>query len=473
MAKRFLADLCELDSLCESSKHVFFGGYRGELFVEYVENEEICIENGVISSCSFNTSNGFGLRCYKNDELLYAHSSDLSKKAVQDAVTTVNSAKNFLSSGSTNTIECTCCNSLNLYKNDQYIHEKNLSEKISYLHALEAAVRDEIIDVVSITSRLVSSWQVIWIAKSNGVSVGDIRPLVRLSVSTVVRKNGNVESGAYSCGGRYGYDLLLTDENLSNFASKIKEQIDAKIKAKPAPAGEFPVVLGNGWTGILLHEAVGHGLEADLNRKNVSVFANKLGQLVASENVNVIDDGTISKRRGSINIDDEGITSSCTHLIENGRLVGYMYDEMNAAIMNAKPTGNGRRESYSHAPIPRMTNTMMLSGDANQEDMIKCVKNGIFAKSFSDGQVDTASGDFVFAASEAYMIEDGKITYPVKGAMLIGNGPEILKRISAVGNDSCLDDGVGTCGKDGQWVPVGVGMPSLLINNITVGGVKV
>lgn len=473
-AKEFFSRICDVDSLLRSSSAAFVGNKSGELFVEYFENENIHIENGMVMSSSFNSSNGFGLRTYLNDKFSYVYSSDLSKSEITNAVRSSLVASQFYDEP---TITCSSTKDRReahaLYSGTRYVNSVSLSQKVKYLMNLEKKVRDSYENVQSVASRLVSSWQVVLIAKSNGVVIGDVRPLTRMSLFVVLEKNGIVESGSHSAGGRYGYDQLLTDGMADTFVKKAIDQAAVKLSAKPAPAGEFPVVLGNGWTGILLHEAVGHGLEADANRKKTSAFSDKLGTIVAAPGVTVIDDGTIPQRRGSLNIDDEGNSTSRTVLIEGGKLVGYMYDEMNAALMNTQSTGNGRRESCKYPPMPRMTNTLMLSGQAGQNDIISEVKHGIFAKSFADGQVDTTSGNFVFSSSEAYMIENGKLTYPIKGAMLIGNGTEVLKQISLIGNDAALDDGVGTCGKDGQWVPVGVGLPSILINKITVGGSNV
>ncbi|MDR2158143.1 MAG: hypothetical protein LBO02_02390, partial [Holosporaceae bacterium] len=321
-----------------------------------------------------------------------------------------------------------------------------------------------------VIANLEGSWQVVSILADNGKKSLDVRPLVRLSVYVVVEKNGILESGLCSGGGRFDYGGLLNENAKIQYVDIALEQAEIKLQAIKAPVGEMPVVLGNAWAGILLHEAVGHGLEGDAIRKKTSSFHNLLGEMIASPNITVVDDGTLPRRRGSINIDDEGVDSRRTVLIENGKLVGLMQDRMNANLMGLNVTGNGRRESYEAMPIPRMTNTFMLAGDHSHEEMISKVKKGIFAKSFLDGQVDVASGKFVFSTSEAYLIENGKISTPVKGAMIIGDGPSILKKISMVGNDFSLDNGVGTCGKEGQWAPVGVGEPSVLIDKITVGG---
>lgn len=469
-AYQFLSGICDIEAMVKNSSYAFLG--NGELFIEYAEQENICLENGHIISCSASASNGFGLRAFAGDKFSYVYSSDLSKTAIDEAVRDTLIAKRFYNESVQQEIAGKRDVKRDLYPSEKYVNSMPFNAKIVYLQELEAKIRKICNLVQSVTSSLVSSWQVVLITKSNGMIVGDIRPLVRLNVSVVVEKNGKTETGSYSSGGRYGYKKLLTPEISDLYASEAVCQALVKLDARVAPAGELPVVLGNGWTGILLHEAIGHGLEADANRKGTSAFSDKMGSMIAAEGVTVVDDGTIPERRGSINIDDEGNASERTVLIENGKLVGYMYDEMNAALMHTKTTGNGRRQGYAHNPIPRMRNTTMLSGSANREDMIKSVKRGIFAKSFSDGQVDTVSGNFVFSASEAYMIEDGHVTYPIKGAMLVGNGPEILKHITMIGNDACLDNGVGTCGKDGQWVPVGVGMPSVLIDKITVGGAK-
>ena len=338
---------------------------------------------------------------------------------------------------------------------------------------MDAAARALDPRVKQVIASLGSEDVVVLIATPSGWTVGDVRPLTRLNVTVIVEENGKREIGSYGGGGRVPLDFFLEGERWRRFTSEAVRQGTVKLRAINAPAGEMTVVLGPGWPGILLHEAVGHGLEGDFNRKKTSAFAGRMGQKVASELVTVVDDGTIANRRGSLNVDDEGVPTRRNVLIENGILVGYMQDRLNARLMGSEPTGNGRRESYAHQPMPRMTNTFMLAGQDDPADILRSVPRGLYAVNFGGGQVDITNGKFVFSASEAYLIEDGKITQPVKGATLIGNGPDALTRVSRVGNDLKMDEGVGTCGKDGQSVPVGVGLPTIRIDGITVGGTQV
>jgi TldD protein len=337
------------------------------------------------------------------------------------------------------------------------------------LEKIESYARSIDNRVIQVIASLAGEYEVILVARSDGLMAADVRPLVRVSLQVIVEENGHREQGVAGGGGRFNY-AYFTDDVLRDYAAKAVHQALVNLGAKPAPAGVMTVVLGAGWPGILLHEAIGHGLEADFNRKGSSAFSGRIGERVAADGVTVVDDGTIARRRGSLNIDDEGNPTQCTMLIENGILKGYLQDSLNARLMNASVTGNGRRESFAHIPMPRMTNTYMLSGDSSPEDIISSVKHGLYAVNFGGGQVDITSGKFVFSAAEAYMVEDGKISYPVKGATLIGNGPDVLKRVAMIGNDMSLDPGVGTCGKEGQSVPVGVGQPTLRIDGLTVGG---
>jgi TldD protein len=462
-ADGFLNSICDLHSIEKTAFSAFSGGNKGELFVEYKEEETLRIENSVVQAPNFVFRRGFGLRSFKDTVSRYSHSSSLDGKSVKKALEAIRSEN---SDCRTEIKE----NAHDLYDHGRFLNSFSSEDKIKLLQKIDEYARSKSENIRQVTAALAASWQVISIFTDEGKRIFDIRPLVRLSVQTVIEKNGILESGAYSGGGRFGYDLLFEEETRVKYVDEALRQAEIKLQAVKAPVGEMPVVLGNGWTGILLHEAIGHGLEGDAVRKKTSSFHNLLGEMIAAPHITVVDDGTLPNRRGSLNTDDEGTDSQRTVLIENGKLVGFMQDRMNADLMGVGVTGNGRRESYKVMPIPRMTNTFMIAGDHSQEEMIARVKNGIFAKSFSDGQVDVASGKFVFSASEAYLIEDGKITVPVKGAMLIGDGPSILKRISMVGSDFSLDNGVGTCGKDGQWVPVGVGEPSILIDTITVGG---
>jgi TldD protein len=446
----------------------FVGGNRGELFMEYREEEVLCIEDGQVQTSRFSSKRGFGLRTFREDASRYSYSSSLTIPAVAQAVALV-SGENF--SGDTSAIEIKNASfSPRLYAPQQFINSRTLEDKINFLKSVDSYTRSQSPHIRQVLATLDSSWQVVSILQDSGEKCIDFRPLVRFSVSVVLEKDGILESGSHSGGGRHGYEPLISESALKSYVDEALRQASIKLEAIPAPVGEMPVVLSNGWTGILLHEAIGHGLEGDAIRKKTSSFHNLLGEHIAAPGVTVIDDGTLENRRGSINVDDEGTPSQRNVLIENGKLVGFMQDRMNAKLMGWPITGNGRRESYESLPIPRMTNTFMLSGNSSFEEMISSVKKGIFAKSFADGQVDIASGKFVFSASEAYLLEDGRITAPIKGAMLMGDGPSILKKISLIGNDFALDPGTGTCGKDGQWVPVGVGEPSVLIDGITVGG---
>ena len=340
---------------------------------------------------------------------------------------------------------------------------------MALLERLEGYARAIDKRVIQVMASLAGEYEVVLVARSDGLVAADVRPLVRISVQVIAEENGNREQGVAGGGGRFDY-AYFTDDVLRDYAAKAVHQALVNLAAKPAPAGTMTVVLGAGWPGILLHEAIGHGLEGDFNRKGSSAFSGRIGERVAATGVTVVDDGTIARRRGSLNIDDEGNPTQCTVLIENGILKGYLQDSLNARLMNVPVTGNGRRESFAHIPMPRMTNTYMLNGDKSPEEIIASVKHGLYAVNFGGGQVDITSGKFVFSAAEAYMIENGKISYPVKGATLIGNGPDVLTRVSMIGNDMTLDPGVGTCGKEGQSVPVGVGQPTLRIDGLTVGG---
>jgi TldD protein len=342
-------------------------------------------------------------------------------------------------------------------------------KKVKLLERLEAYARQIDSRVKQVTASIAGEYEVVMVARHDGVMAADVRPLVRLSINVIAEHNGRREQGSSGGGGRFDYSYF-TDDVLQDYAQKAVHQALVNLDARPAPAGSMTVVLGAGWPGILLHEAIGHGLEGDFNRKGSSAFSNKIGQQVAARGITIVDDGTLANRRGSLSMDDEGNPSNRTVLIEDGILRGYIQDTLNARLMKMPITGNARRESYAHIPMPRMTNTYMLNGTAAPEEIIKSVKRGLYAANFAGGQVDITSGKFVFSAAEAYMIEDGKITYPVKGATLIGNGPDVLKRVSMIGNDMALDSGVGTCGKEGQSVPVGVGQPTLKIDALTVGG---
>lgn len=443
----------------------------GELFFESSQSESFSFDDGVLKNANFNSNLGFGLRSVLGERAGYAHSSEMSEDAIKRAAETVSSIKNGYD-GKINLDINPQKTNLNLYGEENPLQEVEFSAKTALLAEIDAYLRAKNSYVKQVSASLSAEWQAIEIMRAGGFVTGDIRPLVRLNISVIVEKDGRMERGSYGMGGREGYKTFITPESWQYAADETLRQALVNLESIPAPAGEMDVVLGNGWPGILLHEAIGHGLEGDFNRKGTSAFSGLIGQRVAAPGVTVVDDGTIASRRGSLSIDDEGTPSQSTVLIEDGILKGYMMDRMNARLMGAKPTGNGRRESFSHQPLPRMTNTIMQSGDKTHEEIIASVKKGIYAANFGGGQVDITSGKFVFSASEAYLIENGKVTRPVKGATLIGNGPEALKGVKMIGNNMKLDPGIGTCGKAGQGVPVGVGQPSLLMSGLTVGGTE-
>ncbi len=443
----------------------------GELFMEYRQSENLVFDDGTLKSAGFDTSQGFGLRSAIGEVTGYAHASEISEAAIRRAMKTVQSVQ--AGQNATGSVfGAPPKPSRNLYADINPLEEVSFTEKTKLLQEIDAYLRAKDSCVRQVSVSLVGNWQAVHITRENGAMSSDIRPLVRLNISVVVEKDGRMERGSYGMGGRASYAEYIAPERWKKAADEALRQAMVNLKAVPAPAGEMDVVVGPGWPGVLLHEAVGHGLEGDFNRKKTSVFSGLMGQQVAAKGVTIVDDGTLPGRRGSLNVDDEGTPSSCTTLIEDGKLVGYMQDRLNARLMGMKPTGNGRRESYAHQTMPRMTNTYMLAGTTPPEEMIASVKNGVYAVNFGGGQVDITSGKFVFSASEAYKIENGKITTPIKGATLIGSGLDVLKKIKAVGNDLKLDDGIGTCGKDAQSVPVGVGQPSLLVGGLTVGGTE-
>lgn len=462
-------DKDRVQRLVDDSLH---GLEDGELFLEYSQSEHLSFDDGQLKQASFNTGQGFGLRGLLGEVTGYAHASELSEEALKRAAQTVRA----VTRGHSGTIELSApppgTNRL-LYDDANPIPAIPFEQKVKFLTDVDRWLRDKDPHVAQVSVNLANSWQVVEIIRPDGHRAADIRPLVRLDISVVVEKDGRMERSSQGTGGRMELAPLLEPAAWQAQALEALRQALVNLDSIPAPAGEMTVVLGPGWPGVLLHEAVGHGLEGDFNRKKTSAFAGLLGQRVASPGVTVVDDGTIEGRRGSLTIDDEGTPSQCTTLIEDGILVGYMQDRLNARLMGVPATGNGRRESFAHAPLPRMTNTFMRPGDQDPQEIISSVKNGLYAVNFGGGQVDITSGKFVFSASEAYRIEDGKLTAPVKGATLIGNGPDVLTRVSAIGNDLELDRGVGTCGKAGQGVPVGVGQPTLRIDGLTVGGTQV
>jgi len=441
----------------------------GELFLEYRQSESFVFDDGKLKSANFDTSQGFGLRAVDGEAVGYAHAAELSEAAIRRAAGTVQAVR----SGRGGTVAASPPGTNRvLYIDDNPLDGVAFERKVALLAEIDGYLRDKDPRVRQVSVMLAGQWQAVRILRGDGTSVGDIRPLVRLNVSVVAEDGGRMETGSHGAGGRALYDQWLTPESWRAQADEALRQAMVNLDSVPAPAGEMAVVLGPGWPGILLHEAIGHGLEGDFNRKKTSAFAGLLGERVASPGVTVVDDGTIADRRGSLTVDDEGTPSQNTTLIEDGILVGYMQDRQNARLMDMTPTGNGRRESHAHHPMPRMTNTYMLAGEHDPAEIIAGVDRGLYAVNFGGGSVDITSGKFVFSASEAYLIEDGKVGAPVKGATLVGNGPDALTKVRMIGNDMALDPGVGTCGKDGQGVPVGVGQPTLLLDAMTVGGTE-
>ncbi len=439
----------------------------GELFLEYRESEFVSLEDGVIRSASFDTSQGFGLRAVLGDETGYAHSDEISESSLLRAAGTVGQVR----AGRSGTVaDAPRATNAHLYGDANPLREAEFATRAALLSEIDAYARGRDSRVVQVMASLAAEWQAVQIIRADGHRVADIRPLVRINVSVVVEKDGRRESGSYGTGGRHAFGRVLTEASWHHAVDEALRQALVNLDSRPAPAGEMEVVLGPGWPGILLHEAVGHGLEGDFNRKGTSAFAGLVGKQVAAKGVTVVDDGTLPDRRGSLTVDDEGTPAGRTVMIEDGILTGYIQDRMNARLMNVQPTGNGRRQSYAHMPMPRMTNTVMLNGVHTPDEMIRSVKKGLYAVNFGGGSVDITSGKFVFAASEAYLIEDGRVTAPVRGATLIGNGPDAMTKVSMIGNDMALDPGIGTCGKNGQGVPVGVGQPTLKMTGLTVGG---
>jgi TldD protein len=441
----------------------------GELYLEDSKSESILLDDNKIKSSSYSSDLGFGFRAISGEIVAYSHSNEISKDSLNQSSKNLQST--LKSSKGTYNHEIPKTNK-SFYNDINPIEEKDLNSKLEVLNKVNNYLRSKDSNVKQVTSSFSGEQKSIEIIRLGGQSITDVRPLVRFNVSVMLEKNGRKETGVYGIGGRQSYDSYLDNENWKNVCDEAYRIASVNLESKPAPAGEMKVVLGPGWPAILIHEAIGHGLEGDFNRKKTSAFHDLMGQRVASEGVTIVDDGTIDKRRGSLTIDDEGTPTERTVLIENGILKNFMQDRLNARLMQTKSTGNGRRESYKHVVLPRMRNTMMLSGKNTQDEMISSVDKGIFAVSFGGGQVDITSGKFVFNCTEAYEIIDGKIGSPIKGATLIGDGPSILKEVSMVGNDMMLDPGIGTCGKAGQGVPVGVAQPSILIDKMTVGGTK-
>ena len=439
-----------------------------DLYFQYARSEAWSLEEGIVKSGSFNIEQGVGVRAISGEKTAFAYSDDISLAALKTAA---NTTRAIAAAGAQRLAPLLRRGKqpATLYAGNDPIASLDDAAKVKLLERLEAMARAVDPRVKEVMASIAGTWEVVLVARADGHMAADVRPLVRVSISVIMEEKGKREQGSSGGGGRFDY-AYFTDAVLGDYARRAVHQASVNLAAKPAPAGEMTVVLGPGWPGILLHEAVGHGLEGDFNRKGSSTFAGRIGQRVAAKGVTVVDDGTIADRRGSLTIDDEGNPTQRTVLIEDGILVGYLQDTLNARLMNVPITGNGRRESFAHLPLPRMTNTTMLNGSRDPAEIIKSVKKGLYAANFGGGQVDITSGKFVFSTAEAYLIENGKITTPVKGATLIGSGPEAMMRVSMIGNDMALDSGVGTCGKEGQSVPVGVGQPTVRIDGLTVGG---
>jgi TldD protein len=438
-----------------------------DLYFQYSRAESWSLEEGIVKSGSFNIDQGVGVRAVSGEKTAFAYSDDISMNALESAA---QATRAIAKQGGEQIAPLIHYGSRQkIYLPHDPIASLGDADKVALLGRIERYARSLDPRVSQVMASLAGEYEIVLVARSDGMMNADIRPLVRLSVTVIIESHGKREQGAAGGGGRFDYGYF-DDAMLQKYAGQAVHQAAINLDAAPAPAGNMTVVLGNGWPGILLHEAIGHGLEGDFNRKGSSAFSGRVGERVAAEGVTVVDDGTLENRRGSLQMDDEGRATQCTTLIENGILKGYLQDSLNARLMGVAPTGNARRESYSHLPMPRMTNTCMLNGDKNPQEIIASVKHGLYAKNFGGGQVDITSGKFVFSTTEAYLIEDGQITRPVKGATLIGNGPDVLTRITMIGNDMELDSGVGTCGKEGQSVPVGVGQPTVRIDGLTVGG---
>jgi len=446
---------------------------EADLYFQYTRSEGWSLEEGIVKTGSFSIDQGVGVRAVSGEKTAFAYSDDISEASLLDAARTVRTISSAAQTGRARVATKKIAKARSLYHGVDPISTLDSATKVALLGKVERLARAKDPRVAQVMAGLASEYDVVMVARADGTLAADVRPLVRLSVTVIAEQTikGVVrrEVGSAGGGGRFGL-AYFDDAQISRYVDEAVHAALTNLEARPAPAGEMTVVLGSGWPGILLHEAIGHGLEGDFNRKGSSAFSGRIGQRVAAKGVTVLDDGTIADRRGSLNVDDEGNTSQRNVLIEDGILKGYIQDAMNARLTGVAPTGNGRRESYAHIPMPRMTNTYMLGGDKDPQEIVASIKKGLYATNFGGGQVDITSGKFVFSASEAYWVENGKILYPVKGATIVGSGPECLKRVSMIGNDMKLDSGVGTCGKEGQSVPVGVGQPTLRIDGLTVGG---
>jgi TldD protein len=440
-----------------------------DLYFQYTRSEGWSLEEGIVKTGSFSIDQGVGVRAVSGEKTAFAYSDDISQASLLDAARTVRSIASAAQAGRVKVAPKKIASSRSLYPGIDPIASMDSTAKVALLEKAERQARAKDPRVAQVMAGLASEYDVVLVARADGTLAADVRPLVRLSITVIAEQNGRREVGSSGGGGRFGL-AYFDDAQITRYVDEAVDAALVNLESRPAPAGEMTVVLGPGWPGILLHEAIGHGLEGDFNRKGASAFSGRIGQRVAAKGVTVLDDGTIADRRGSLNVDDEGQASQRNVLIEDGILKGYIQDSLNARLMGVAPTGNGRRESYAHIPMPRMTNTYMLGGDKDPAEIVASIKRGLYATNFGGGQVDITSGKFVFSASQAFWVEDGKIQYPVKGATIVGSGPESLKKVSLIGNDMALDSGVGTCGKEGQSVPVGVGQPTLRIDGLTVGG---
>jgi TldD protein len=442
---------------------------EADLYFQYTRSEGWSLEEGIVKTGSFSIDQGVGVRAVSGEKTAFAYSDDISEASLLDAARTVRTIGAAAQNRRAKTATKKIAGGRKLYSGVDPISTLDSTTKVELLGKVEKLARAKDPRVIQVMAGLASEYDVVMVARADGTLAADVRPLVRLSVTVIAEQKGRREVGSSGGGGRFGL-AYFSDAQIEQYVDQAVHAALTNLEARPAPAGEMTVVLGSGWPGILLHEAIGHGLEGDFNRKGSSAFSGRIGERVAAKGVTVLDDGTIADRRGSLNVDDEGNASQRNVLIEDGILKGYIQDAMNARLMGVAPTGNGRRESYAHVPMPRMTNTYMLGGDKDPQEIVKSIKKGLYATNFGGGQVDITSGKFVFSASEAYWVENGKILYPVKGATIVGNGPDALTRVTMIGNDMKLDSGVGTCGKEGQSVPVGVGQPTLRIDGLTVGG---
>ncbi|MEQ9663331.1 MAG: metalloprotease TldD [Parasphingopyxis sp.] len=459
-------DLLDPDRAKKVVAETLGGGDDGELYMQYISSEAFAFDDGRLKTADYSTEAGFGLRGVSGETTAFAHANEISEAAIRRAAETMQ----LLQPGKMANQGPPRPTNVALYTQDDPLTLVPFAKKVALCEQIDAAARARDPRVCQVTAALSGSWSVVEIVRPDGFVATDIRPLVRLNVSIVAEENGRRESGYFGMGGRYLYERLFEPEAWNRAIDEALAQALVNLESEPAPAGEMTVLLGPGWPGVLLHEAIGHGLEGDFNRKGTSAFSGRIGEQVAAPGVTVVDDGSMGERRGSLSIDDEGTPTGETVLIEDGKLKGYMQDRLNARLMGVEPTGNGRRESFAHAPMPRMTNTFMRSGNDDPQELLSRVKDGIYAKSFGGVQVDITSGKFVFACTEAYRVRNGKIGAPIKGATLIGDGPTVLTKVTGIGNDLALDEGIGICGKAGQSIPAGVGQPTLLVDGLTVGG---